>query len=52
MPSDLIDLLLVLGVTAHHEGPWGLKQLQRFTGQYGDIGVLPLKGQDKVQETL
>lgn len=52
MPSDLIDLLLVLGVTAHHESPRGLKQLQRFTGQYGDISVLPFKGQDKVQETL
>lgn len=52
MPSDLIDLLLVLGVTAHHEGPWGLEQLQRFTGQNGDIGVLPFKWQDKVKETL
>lgn len=50
--SDLIDLLLVLGVTAHHEGPWGLQQLQRFTGQDGNIGVLPLKGQDEIQETL
>ena len=49
---DLIDLLLVLGVTAHHEGPRGLQQLQRFTGQDGNIGVLPLKGQDEIQETL
>ena len=49
---DLIDFLLVLGVTAHHEGPWGLQQLQRFTGQDGNIGVLPLKGQDEIQETL
>lgn len=52
MPSDLIDLLLVLGVTAHHEGPWGLEQLQRFHGKNGDIGVLPFKWQDKVEETL
>ena len=39
----LFHNLQVPGVTAHHEGSWGLQQFKRGRRQDGDIGVAPAK---------